>query len=46
MNRLLLQLSNDTAAGAVRAVELQLKYSWEKLDYVVSPALTPLRPDR
>lgn len=41
VNRLLLQLSNDSAAGAVRAVDLQLKYSWEKLDYVLSPALTP-----
>ncbi len=46
VNRLLLQLSNDSAAGAVRAVELQLKYSWEKLDYVVSPALVPPPSDR
>ena len=41
VNRLLLQLSNDVAAGAVRAVDLQLKYSWEKLDYTAPSAPDP-----
>ena len=43
VNRLLLQLSNDVAAGAVRAVDLQLKYSWEKLDYT-APSAPDLPP--
>lgn len=37
LNKLLIQLSKDGDSAAVRTVELQLKYPWEKLDYVVSP---------
>ena len=38
LNSLSLGLSNGKDAVAVRAVSIQLKYDWEKLDYVLSPA--------
>ena len=41
LNNLSLGLSNGTDAVAVRAVSIQLKYDWEKLDYVLSPATPP-----
>lgn len=44
LNKLLIQLSDEADSGAVRVVELQLKYSWEKLDYVLSPAAPPANP--
>jgi len=36
-NKLLLQAPADTLPVAVRAVELQLKHSWNKLDYNIAP---------
>lgn len=41
LNNLSVGLSNGTDAVAIRAVSIQLKYDWEKLDYVLSPATTP-----
>lgn len=38
LNSLTLTLSNGSEALAVRSVEVQLKYNWEKFDYVLSPA--------
>ena len=38
LNSLSLGLSNGTDAVAVRSVAIQLKYDWEKLDYVLAPA--------
>ena len=38
LNNLRLGLSNGTDAVAIRSVAIQLKYDWEKLDYVVAPA--------
>lgn len=38
LNNLSVTLSNGTDAVAIRAVAIQLKYDWEKLDYVVAPA--------
>ena len=37
LNTVSLLLSNGTESIAVRNVELQLKYPWEKLDYLLSP---------
>jgi hypothetical protein len=36
-NKLIIQLSRGADAIAVRAVEVQLKYNWENLDYKLSP---------
>jgi hypothetical protein len=41
LNTVTLQLSNGVDALAVRSVEVQLKYNWDKFDYVLSPAATP-----
>jgi hypothetical protein len=38
LNNLAIQLSYGSEAVAVRAVEIQLKYNWEKLDYILTPA--------
>ena len=38
LNDLTLGLSNGTDAVAIRSVAIQLKYDWEKLDYVLAPA--------
>ena len=39
LNNLTLGLSNGTDAVAIRSVAIQLKYDWEKLDYVLAPAV-------
>ncbi len=44
LNTLTLALSNGSEAVAVRSVEIQLKYNWEKFDYVLTPAATPPPP--
>ena len=41
LNDLTMGLSNGTDAVAIRSVSIQLKYDWEKLDYVLAPA-TPV----
>ncbi len=41
LNNLTLDLSNGSKAIAVRSVSIQLKYNWEKLDYILSPAPVP-----
>ena len=42
LNNLTLELSNDSKSLAIRSVSIQLKYNWDKLDYVLSP--TPVPP--
>jgi hypothetical protein len=37
MNKLLLSLSENSDPAAVRSVEVQLKYYWEKFDYTLAP---------
>lgn len=37
LNRLILQLSDPSGSVAVRAIEVQLKYNWDKLDYNLAP---------
>jgi hypothetical protein len=37
LNTVTLQLSNGPESVAVRSVEVQLKYNWDKFDYVLSP---------
>lgn len=37
LNSLDLGLSNGTDAAAIRSVSIQLKYDWEKFDYVLAP---------
>lgn len=44
LNELNLALSNGSDSAAIRSVEIQLKYNWEKLDYVLAPAFNPLAP--
>jgi hypothetical protein len=41
LNTLTVGLSNGSEAVAVRSVEVQLKYNWDKFDYVLSPTETP-----
>lgn len=41
LNELDVELSNGSAPVAIRAVDIQLKYNWEKLDYVLAPASNP-----
>lgn len=41
LNSLTVALSKDSDTVAIRSVQIQLKYNWEKLDYVLSPALAP-----
>ncbi len=41
LNNLTLLLSNGSESLAVRTVEIQLKYNWEKLDYLLSPQPSP-----
>ena len=41
LNNLTLELSNPSDAVAIRSVEVQLKYNWDKFDYVLTPAATP-----
>lgn len=38
LNDLTLLLSNGSESVAVRTVEIQLKYNWEKLDYLLGPS--------
>ena len=33
-------LSKESDTVAIRSLQIQLKYNWEKLDYTVSPTLT------
>ena len=40
LNNLSLGLSNQTDAVAIRSVTIQLKYNWEKLDYVLAPTVS------
>ena len=40
LNRLTLALSNGSDSVAVRSIQIQLKYNWEKLDYTLPPAAT------
>ncbi len=44
LNELKLTLSNGSNPAAIRSVEIQLKYNWEKLDYVLAPASIPSAP--
>ena len=44
LNNLTIALSKGSDAVAIRSVQIQLKYNWEKLDYTLSPALTPAPP--
>ncbi len=44
LNNLNVGLSNGKDALAVRSVSIQLKYNWEKLDYVLVPAPAPVAP--
>ncbi len=37
MNKLLISLSEESDPAAVRSVEIQLKYYWEKFDYTLTP---------
>lgn len=37
VNKLLVTLSEESDPAAVRSVEIQLKYYWEKFDYTLSP---------
>lgn len=37
MNKLVIALSKQASANAIRNVEIQLKYPWEKLDYHLTP---------
>jgi len=37
VNQLVIQLGEASGAVAIRAVEVQLKYSWENLDYTLVP---------
>ena len=41
LNNLSVALSNGSKAVAIRAVSIQLKYNWDKLDYILSPAQVP-----
>ena len=41
LNTVTVGLSNGLESAAVRSVEVQLKYNWDKFDYVLSPAATP-----
>ena len=38
LNTLTLALSNGSGSVAIRSVQIQLKYNWEKLDYTLPPA--------
>jgi hypothetical protein len=44
LNNLKLEMSNGSDPIAVRSIEIQLKYNWEKFDYILSPAPTPPSP--
>lgn len=44
LNNLTIALSKGADTVAIRSVQIQLKYNWEKLDYILSPALAPI-PD-
>ncbi len=37
LNNLTIALSKDSDSVAIRSVQIQLKYNWEKLDYLVTP---------
>ena len=41
LNRLTLALSNGSESVAIRSVQIQLKYNWEKLDYTLPATSTP-----
>ena len=41
LNNLTIALSKGSDTVAIRSVQIQLKYNWEKLDYILSPALAP-----
>ncbi len=42
LNSLTIALSKGSDTVAIRSVQIQLKYNWEKLDYILSPALIPV----
>ncbi len=44
LNNLTVALSKGSDTVAIRSVQIQLKYNWEKLDYILSPAV-PSAPD-
>ena len=44
LNNVALELSNGTDTVAVRSVEVQLKYNWDKFDYVLTPDAPPASP--
>ena len=44
LNNVALELSNGNDTVAVRSVEVQLKYNWDKFDYVLTPDATPAPP--
>ena len=41
LNSLILSLSEGSDTVAIRSLEIQLKYNWEKLDYVLAPVSPP-----
>ena len=40
LNDVTVALSKESDTVAIRSLQIQLKYNWEKLDYTVSPTLT------
>ncbi len=41
LNSVTLGLSEGSSSVAVRSLQIQLKYNWEKLDYILAPASPP-----
>ena len=39
LNNLTISLSKGSDTVAIRSVQIQLKYNWEKLDYILAPAV-------
>ena len=44
LNNLTIALSKGSDTVAIRSVQIQLKYNWEKLDYILTSARTDLPP--
>ena len=42
LNEVTIALSEKSDTVAIRSVQIQLKYNWEKLDYILSPAVPPV----
>ena len=42
LNNLTVALSKGSDTVAIRSVQIQLKYNWEKLDYILAPAVPPV----